>query len=72
METKHPVERMRESGDTSSGEYSYLAIARTTKDRKPSPSNKERIPVLVMERASFANSSVLTRFWSAMLSIRLR
>ena len=70
-ETKHPVERMRKNGDTPTSEHSYLAIVRTTIGREPSPSNNEMISVLVVESASFANSSALARFWSAMLSIRL-
>jgi len=71
-EIKHPVKRMRKlTGDTPIHEHSYLAIARTTMGWGLPPDNKEAISVLVVESASFANSSALARFWSAMLSIRL-
>ena len=65
-----PCRENEGNGDTLTSEHSYLAIAWTTMSEKPSPSNKERFSVLVMS-ASFANSSTLARFWSAMLSIRL-
>ena len=63
-----PCRENEGNGDTLISEHSYLAIARTTMGRKPSPSVKERFSVLGMS-ASFANSSTWSRFWSAVLSI---